>query len=58
MLEGYRRWIAVLIPVLVMASGALGFPLTEDVLADFSDKVVVAIMAGLALWSKVVPDRA
>jgi hypothetical protein len=53
-----RRFWAALLPVLVIVSGALGVPVTEDVLAQTGDKVVAGTSALLALWSLFFPKKA
>lgn len=51
-----RIWIAI-IPAAVIAANALGVPLTEDMLTTVGDKVVVAVMGLLSLWSYFQPKR-
>ena len=54
----HRRLWAALIPVLVIGGSYAGIPLTEDVLADFGDKVVALASSVLALWSLARPKPA
>lgn len=54
----HRRLWAALIPVVVIVSGTAGLPLTEDLLADFGDKVVALASSALAIWSLFKPKPA
>ena len=54
LLKQRRIWVA-LIPVVVMVSNALGVGVTEGMLTDTLDKVLAAVMSGLAIWSYARP---
>lgn len=49
-----RIWVA-LIPAVVIAANAFGVPITDDMLTTVSDKVIVAAMAALSLFSYFKP---
>lgn len=49
-----RGWVAML-PAIVMVSGLFGIEVTEEMLATVGDKILAAVMSGLALWSLYRP---
>lgn len=54
LLKQRRIWVA-LIPATVMVANALGVQITDTMLTDTADKVLVAVTSLLALWSYFHP---
>lgn len=57
LLKQRRFWVA-LTPVLVMAANAAGIEITDTMLQETGDKIVVAAMSLLSLWSYFQPKPA
>lgn len=49
-----RGWVALL-PAIVLVSQLLGVEVTQETLESAGDKVIAAVMSGLALWSLYRP---
>ena len=49
-----RFWVAAL-PAITIALSAFGVPVTEDMLTATADKVLVAVMGLVSLWSYFAP---